>query len=166
MWELRPESLKLLDDRLAELKPELILEAGSGKSTEVLSKHARTISLEHLPKYAAETRLLAPDAEVRLCKLKAFHTIAGTYLWYDTMLTGPIDFALIDGPPARQYGRQAALFALWPYLAPHAWEIWVDDYNREHEKECVRLWKKLYRFDVEQISPSLARLTPPPRTLF
>jgi hypothetical protein len=159
MWALRSESLELLDKRLEELKPRLCVEAGSGKSTAVLSRHARTISLEHLPRYAAESRLLAPEAEIRLAPLKDFHTLAGTFRWYDSDLPSGIDFALIDGPPGLSEGREAALFALWPYLSK-SWEIWLDDADRQHEKECLNLWGKFFRFRVERLSKSLARLTP------
>jgi len=165
MWELREESLELLDKRLEELKPRLIVEAGSGKSTAVLSRHARTISLEHLPRYAAESKLLAPDAEIRLAPLRDFHTLAGTFRWYDAELPSGIDFALIDGPPGLTAGREAALFALWPYLSPR-WEIWLDDVDRAHEKACLKLWSKFFLFRVERLSKSLARLSPkPPRVI-
>lgn len=159
MWELRPESLELLEKRLSELSPSLILEAGSGVSTEVLSRYGRTISLEHLPRFARKSRALAPKAEVRLCRLKAFRTLAGTFRWYDTRLPSGIDFALIDGPPGLSVGRQAALFALYPYLAP-SWEIWLDDFDRDHERYCLDLWSSFFPIEVEPISVSLARIRP------
>lgn len=156
-WAMREESLRALDERLKELKPNLIVEAGSGQSTAVLARHARTISLEHVAIYAKESRHLAPSAEVRNAPLKTFHTLAGNFRWYDTRLPDGIDFALIDGPPAERVGRQAALFALWPHLAP-GWEIWLDDFDRAHEQDCLRIWADYFRFTVEPVSKSVARL--------
>lgn len=158
MWELRPETLAALDERLYQLNPALIVEVGSGASTEVLARHAPTVSLEHIAKYAKASRLLAPKAEVRLCKLKPFYTLAGPFRWYDTILPEPIDFALIDGPPL-SVGREAALFALWPYLGAD-WEIWLDDADRPHEKACLELWARWFTFTVEVINGWVVRLTP------
>jgi len=159
MWELRPESLALLDARLAELSPGLIVEAGSGESTRILSGHAPTISLEHVARYAQRSRRLAPAAEVRLCSIRPFHTPAGTFRWYDTQLPGRIDFALIDGPPL-QIGREAAFLALAPYLTDGAWEVWLDDADRAHEQGCLTLWRRFHRFTVDYPAPTLARLRP------
>lgn len=158
MWELRAETLELLDARLEELKPRRILEAGSGRSTAVLSKHAETISLEHHPKYAEQTRALAPGAFVRLCQLRRFNTLAGSFKWYSTLMPEGIDFALIDGPPL-SIGRQAALFALWPHLS-NGWEIWLDDADRPHEQECLRIWADYFKFTVTAVNGWTVRLNP------
>lgn len=158
MWALRPESLEALDVRLSELNPQLIVEAGSGRSTVVLSKHSKTVSLEHLSRYAIESKSLAPEAEIRLCKIKPFYTLAGTFNWYDTQLPALIDFVLIDGPP-RKIGREAALFALWPYLSER-WEIWLDDADRDHELACLDLWAQHFRFQLDYVNRSVVRLRP------
>lgn len=158
MWALKQESLDLLDQRLGELNPQLCVEAGSGMSTVVLNRHARTVSLEHLPKYAAASKALAPEAEIRLCKIRPFHTLAGTFQWYSAELPGQIDFALIDGPP-RAIGRQAALFALWPYLSER-WEIWLDDADRDHELACLDLWAQYFRFEMDYVNRWVVRLRP------
>lgn len=158
-WAMREESLQALDERLGELKPSLIVEVGSGQSTAILAKHGRTISLEHMATFANATRRLAPSAEVRHAPLKRFHTLAGSFRWYDTRLPTGIDFALIDGPPAERVGRQAALFALWPYLAP-GWEIWLDDADRKHENMCLKMWHQFFPFQVVPVNKSVVRLLP------
>lgn len=135
-----------------------MVEAGSGQSTAIMAQHGRVVALEHMAEFAKKSRVLAPTAEVRLCRLKPFHTLAGNFRWYDTQLPNRIDFALIDGPPGLSVGRQAALFALWPYLSP-GWEIWLDDADREHEKECLEMWARYFQFQVEPISKSLVKLT-------
>lgn len=147
-----------MDVRLAEFKPDLILEAGSGLSTVLLSKHARTVSLEHVPRFARLSQKRAPEAEVRLCEMKPFYTLAGRFHWYDTQLPAEIDFVLIDGPPM-SIGREAALFAVWPYLSSR-WEVWLDDADRPHEQACLALWAQWFRFKVEPVNGSMVRLTP------
>lgn len=158
MWALRQESLDALDQRLTELRPKVIVEAGSGESTAVMAKHGHVISLEHLGRYARASQRLALTADVRLCPLTVLETPAGPFPWYDTQLPDGIDFALIDGPPGH-IGRQAALFALWPHLAP-GWEVWLDDVDRAHEKDCLSIWAEFFRFTVEPVSESMARLCP------
>jgi hypothetical protein len=155
-WELRAESLQALDQRLTVLQPSLIVEAGSGQSTVILSKHGRTVSLEHLRKYARRSKQLAPNAEIRLCPIKPFHTLVGNFRWYATTLPPGIDFALIDGPPM-SVGREAALFALWPHLSK-GWEIWLDDADRSHEQACLKLWSQYFPFHVEPINEWVVRL--------
>lgn len=112
-----------------------------------------------MPRIAIRSKRLAPKAEIRLCRLREFHTFAGTFRWYDTDLPSGIDFALIDGPPGLTVGREAALFAFWPYLSPE-WEIWLDDADRDHEKGCLMLWSRFFPFELDQISPSVVRLRP------
>lgn len=142
VWALPDDVLAALDRRLAVLKPTLTVEAGSGRSTAVLARHARThIALEHLPKIAVATRSQAHHAslDLRVVDLVPYVTPAGTFRWYDTELPDQIEFALIDGPPGRKVGRESAGFAIVPQLAPDG-EIWLDDANRDHEQHCLALW--------------------------
>ena len=142
MWALPDDVLGALDSHLAALKPALTVEAGSGRSTVVMVRHSgRHIALEHLRTIADETRRQAasPTLDLRAVPLVSRQTPAGTFLWYDTDLPDLIDFALIDGPPGRKVGRQAAGFAIIPNLAPHG-EVWLDDADRDHEQHCLSLW--------------------------
>ena len=141
-WALPDDVLAALDRYLAVLKPTLTVEAGSGLSTAVLARHARThIALEHLPEFGAVTRSQArhDSLDLRVVDLVPYVTPAGTFRWYDTRLPDQIEFALIDGPPGRRVGREAAGFAIVPQLAEGG-EIWLDDANCEHEQHCLALW--------------------------
>lgn len=158
MWELRKESRDLLDARLDVLHPSLMVEAGSGESTAVLARHGPTVSLEHIAQYADYSQRIAPTADVRLCTLRKFHTVAGTFKWYDTTLPDGVGFALIDGPPL-SVGREAALFALWPHLAAD-WEIWLDDADRPHEQRCLELWGEHFPFRVDPVNRWVVKLRP------
>jgi hypothetical protein len=142
VWALPDDVLAALDQHLADLQPTLTVEAGSGRSTAVLARHARRhIALEHLPKIAVATRSQARHAslDLRVVDLVPYKTPAGTFRWYDTELPDQIEFALIDGPPGRRVGREAAGFAIVPQLAADG-EIWLDDADRDHEQHCLDLW--------------------------
>jgi len=142
VWTLPDDVLAALDGHLADLKPALTVEAGSGRSTAVLARRSRRhIALEHLPKIGIETRQQTPydTLDLRIAPLIRYRTPAGKFLWYDTDLPDGIDFALIDGPPGRKVGRQAAGFAIIPNLAPDG-EVWLDDADRDHEQHCLTLW--------------------------
>lgn len=159
-WALKQETLEALDRALQILQPRLIVEAGSGESTRVLNAHAPTISLEHSDLYAQTTLRLCRNADIRLCRMTPLLTLDGVWPWYDEPLPDGIDFALIDGPPSA-IGRQAALFALWPHLSKN-WEIWLDDYQRAHEQECLALWRKHFDFIETPVNMWTLRLNPKP----
>lgn len=142
MWTLPDDVLAALDFHLADLRPDITVEAGSGRSTAVMARHARHhVALEHLPVIARTTRqqTASDTLDLRVVDLVKYDTPAGTFPWYDTDLPGPIDFALIDGPPGRKVGREAAGFAIVPLLAADG-EIWLDDADRDHEQHCLALW--------------------------
>jgi hypothetical protein len=144
VWALPDDVLAGLDRHLAALRPALTVESGSGRSTAVLARHSRhQIALEHLQTIAGQTAQQAPydTLDLRVVPIVSYPTPAGTFLWYDTTLPGQIEFALIDGPPGRKVGRQAAGFAIIPNLAPGA-EVWLDDADRDHEQHCLQLWSE------------------------
>lgn len=157
-WALKPETLKALDQALGILQPRLIVEAGSGESTVILNAHAPTVSLEHSHLYAQSTLRLCRNADIRLCRISPLLTLDGVWPWYDEPLPDDIDFALIDGPPSA-IGRQAALFAIWPHLSSK-WEIWLDDFQRPHEQECLVLWRKHFDFTETPVNMWALRLNP------
>ena len=142
VWTLPDDVLDALDRHLTGLKPDVTVEAGSGRSTAVMVRHARQhVALEHLPAIGRDTRQQAdsPSLDLRIVDLVPYATPAGQFAWYDTELPPVIDFALIDGPPGRKVGREAAAFAIVPNLAPDG-EIWLDDADRDHEQHCLSLW--------------------------
>lgn len=150
-WALPPDVLAALEQRLAELSPEVAVETGSGESTRVLHKHSgHSISLEHDIRWYKATRRRNPTADVRYAPLRPVRTPEGPFPFYNAELP-PFDFGLIDGPPCR-IGRQAAGFVLLPLLKPGG-EIWVDDYGDSPHTDLVRdwvaLWGKHYDFTVE-----------------
>lgn len=151
-WAMDAGSLRLLDERLAGLKPALAVECGSGASTEVLRRHAGwVVSLENLPDQAVNLAALETPGEVRVVPV-----VDG---FYRTDLPDGIGFALIDGPVARLHGRGATLPALWRHLAPGA-VVWLDDFDREHEQRCVAGWAEMYDFELERVDDFVVEIRP------
>jgi hypothetical protein len=128
----------LLADRLRELRPKVAVEFGSGFSTALVALYAdETLSLDN------STRWAAPWPCVRICDVRG-----GTY---KTNLPDGIEFALIDGPRAMKYGRQGTFPHLWPHLA-EAFEVWLDDADREHEQTILADWQKRFPINVEYVA--------------
>ena len=142
---------------IVEIRPRLILECGSGKSTIILGRCLRTlghgtlISLDHDPTYAQRTREL-----LQLHGLEEIVTIVtaplvpsrnGTtdYLWYgpeyEPLITRPIEVLLVDGPPGSSapLARYPAVPLLQSRLAPECW-ILLDDGDRLDERAIAHTW--------------------------
>jgi predicted O-methyltransferase YrrM len=156
-WALHPGSAAELDARLAALRPNIVVESGSGSSTLLLARYAAAtgatvISLEQDARHAAGTVALltrhglANMVDVRIAALRV--TPDGP--WYDTPLPDGINLALVDGPRARDGGRAAALPALWSHLAP-GWEVWLDDGVRPEERAAADEWTRRYGVAVEEM---------------
>lgn len=138
-WALPDDALDALRVRLGELRPGLVVEAGSGRSTYVLADCAdRVVTLEHERRFADRLVGLPGNVDVRCVPLTRIGTAAGPYRWYATDLPDGVEFALIDGPPG-SIGRGGALFALAPHLAPGA-EVWLDDADRPGEQVALAAW--------------------------
>ena len=146
-WMLSHDACLLLVDRLRELRPKRALEVGSGFSTGIIALYAEElISLEHDKKFAP------PWPCVKICNIKDG--------WFEAELFSEINFVLIDSP-SRNPGRSATLPNIWPHLAKD-FEVWLDDFNRDHEKSIVEEWKKEFPISVQRIDTErgLAIITP------
>lgn len=155
-WSLPAQTLDALDVRLAELKPSLSLETGSGESTRILAAHSeQVVSLEHDRKWYAHTnrRLASRNVDLRYAKIVNQLTPVGPLPFYSTPIPDGIDFALIDGPPCR-IGRQATGYLILGHMNPGG-EVWVDDYDApeghacEPVKDWVKEWGQHFDFSVE-----------------
>lgn len=136
-WMLTAETCRLLVERLMELRPKLAVEFGSGLSTALMAPWCdELLSLDHDPRHAA------PWPCVRICRIKD-----GTYV---TDLPDGIDFALIDGPPGRRYGRGGTFPSLWPHLADD-FEVWLDDADRDLERGYLEAWQERFPIKVARI---------------
>lgn len=159
-WALPAPALEAMETRLAELKPGLAVESGSGESTLVLARHSqKVISLEHVPSWVKHvhrrfTTETQPSDHVQVVRARivAVDTPAGPLPWYNYTFPDGIDFALIDGPPCR-IGRGAAGYRIIPHMNPTG-EIWVDDYQHMANHPCkvnrqwVDMWCAEYGWEV------------------
>ncbi|MFM8358976.1 MAG: glycosyltransferase [Verrucomicrobiota bacterium] len=165
-WAITPELAQALEERCRSRPPRRVLELGSGKSTLLLARCARDlgfelVTLEHDPRFLSRTAAalaragLGRHCQLTLAPLKPRPIPGNPWShWYSAPLRGTFDFVFADGPPAR-IGRAGALFALSSHLAP-PWELWLDDGERQHERDCVQLWRS--HFDcVATLVPAGAR---------
>ena len=145
---------------VAEERPRLIVECGSGSSTVILAAclrqlgAGRLVSLEHSPEYAEKTRAnlrlagLASWAVVVTAPLKTHHVRGQEMLWYDvqpdTLPDTPIDLLVVDGPPRRVARR--ARFPAVPVLRQHLSDrcaVLADDGSTRDVRSMVREWSEL-----------------------
>ncbi len=153
-----PDFLHLLANEIFRVRPQLIVEVGSGTSTLVaaycLKKIGRgkIISLDHLDKYATITRQtieshdLGNYAAVEFAPLKKYDGEGKDFLWYDDSVleqVKQIDLLIVDGPP-----KDAAVLARYPAISllenklHKDTVVLLDDGDRIDEKQTVALWEK------------------------
>lgn len=182
-WPTSPDFLLRLHSWILKNQPKLVVETGSGASTLVIADALRQngkgklISLEHLQEYADKTQetladeALTPWVELRVGALKPWKEehlnpkdAEKPSRWYPLNLEGieNIDLLVVDGPPGNTclYARYPALPAFFERLAPTA-EVWMDDANRQEEKEISEEWAKRYGFELEfvPLEKGMSRLT-------
>lgn len=159
-WSGSADFLRCIMDVILEHKPEVIVEASSGVSTVVAAMSCRrngtgkVFSLEHHAEFAALTRReidkqgLSEFSTVIDAPLKD-HKIDGESIpWYgfdDSILPGPIDVLIIDGPPAalHRFSRFPALPLLRRAMSDHCLVI-LDDADRLQERMTISRWRSLY----------------------
>lgn len=161
-WVLPHGTALELAAALERDQPSTILEAGSGASTVLLAEYAArhpgttVVSLEQDRAYAARTAAmlqqagLADAVQLHTAPLTTVETPSGRHPWYDHQLPGQIDLALIDGPTEASGGREAALHALWPHLAP-GWQVWLDDADRRGERQALAAWQRHHGVAVRRL---------------
>lgn len=157
-WAISPDIGWFYVSKIFEMKPQTIVECGSGVST-LLAAYSlkrlgsgQVIALEHDEVFAQQTRQqirshgLEDYAQVLSAPLIP-HTIKETsFRWYDVTsmhLHQPIDLLLVDGPPGtlQKQSRYPALPLLRSYLHPKSW-ILMDDANRQDEQEISKRWEE------------------------
>jgi hypothetical protein len=156
-WSIMPETLAELDFYLYVNKPKTVLECGSGLSTLIFARYAKNnpeatvISLDHDKKYFTDTKKMLGKLQRNVKLIYAPLTGAPPVYDVDLLNYDKIDFALIDGPPAREGGRSKMFDWLFPYLSKK-WEIWLDDGNRKDESTAVKQWSSDYPFLIQDTS--------------
>ena len=143
---------------IADVRPRLVLECGSGSSTVAIARAlstlgGRIVSLEHDPEYArrstAMIQLYGVEtlATVITAPLTAREIAGQTLRWYgpgyESILGGTIDVMVIDGPPKASgpRARYPAVPALKSQLSPECW-ILMDDGDRADERAIAHAWSQ------------------------
>lgn len=153
-WRLPDDACALLARLVADHRPELILECGSGRSTVVLAEAVsdwggKVITLEHDAGFYRETRALVAAreltawADVRLAPLEPQQDGLApdwyaSHAWHDVQGIGML---LVDGPPGgtSRFARHPAVPLLRERLLPGCLVV-LDDVNREPEQAIWRDW--------------------------
>lgn len=156
---LFPRKALFLINQIKSQPPRHLLEIGSGSSTalfaalgekygfDVLSieNHQKTIDyVEYLLKDLPCSKRLT----IQKCGfIKKSYPDKKKYWWYAAdikRLGDKVDFVFIDGPVGRLVGRNGALPEIISYLSDDH-RIFLDDSQREHERNCIMEWKRYYK---------------------
>ena len=163
-WAMEPTALVELVNLIARLRPELVVECGSGTSTLWIAYalrrngSGRVVALDHKAEYAAASSRVIADhgltewAQVQHAPLTPTSTPRGEMPWYSADLTGldGIELLLVDGPPQAtgELARYPALPVLADRLVPGA-HILFDDAERPGEVAALDAWRATYALDTE-----------------
>lgn len=158
-YAIAPDFALLLTELVADERPELVVETGSGVSTLVIAYgleklgRGRVIALDHDATYAAGTRAelarhgLSAYATVVHAPLEPIELDGQRYRWYARgALTGlpPIDLVVDDGPP--RYLGDRLRYASLPYfasrLAPRG--VFVLDVIAAEERSNLARWRQQF----------------------
>lgn len=189
-WSLNHEAINLLRQRFLQIRPDSVLEFGSGVSTVVFSHllrqrfaddAVRLISVEQSAEFAARTETLLARAGSRKTVQFEFPGMAdqffdgATVSSYDLSdeVLGRVFSAIqpslifIDGPFGTGPVRGPVLPRILPYLTRPTTVI-LDDALRDNEMRILEAWTALPGVSVMGVSlirKGLAELTvtPPPR---
>jgi predicted O-methyltransferase YrrM len=153
-WSIGERAFEALCGDARAIAPSSIVEFGSGPSSVRLAlafPDARVFSVDHSPEFGGSTidlvarYSLSSRVEVSIRPLSL--QVHGGAL-YQSYRPGPfpasIDVILVDGPPEyTRRGREASLHQAIRFLRVGG-RIYLDDYQREGEKQTVRNWELAY----------------------
>lgn len=165
-WAMDPHLGKTMAQLIARHEPRFVVECGSGTSTVFIAQclkrkktDGRVLALEHLDRFAEETRKMLRDHEVEeygtviTAPLEQRDLEGRNQPWYGVDLAHfdqepAIDLIVVDGPPATtgQWARYPALPLLRGYLADEC-VVLLDDGDRDEETAIAQNWAR--RFDLE-----------------
>ncbi|MCG8426733.1 MAG: class I SAM-dependent methyltransferase [Chromatiales bacterium] len=158
-WSAGPDFLKVITEHCLQHRPNTVVECSSGLTTLMLARccqlnqQGHVYSLENGEQYAEASRehlqryQLTTEATVIHAPLETKSANGKPFQWYaiDQLPKGSIDMLVIDGPPGflQKHSRYPALPLLFDRLADHC-TIFMDDADRDDEREIVELWLSEY----------------------
>ena len=162
---ISPDFACILHTTLQEIKPDLVLELGSGISTLITALTLKNIGKGHLISIE-ENAIFAErtNAELALRGLTQYVTVVHAELseqnlgnretiWYalhrfESLLShSKIDLLVVDGPDQSQSKTKQIRFGALPALQPFFSDdciILLDDTNRQDESDILKEWTRLY----------------------
>ncbi|MDB4958534.1 MAG: hypothetical protein JWO36_6103 [Myxococcales bacterium] len=168
-YAIAPDFALLLTELVADERPRLVVETGSGASTLVIAYAleqlggGHVIALEHDPAYARETRAeiarhgLTAYASVIDAPLEPIELGGKTYRWYSQQaldrIDGNIDLVVDDGPP--RHAGTMLRYASLPVFAKRlsARGLFVLDVVGEEERTILERWRsELPMFDQQHLA--------------
>ena len=163
-WRIEKDLCQFIGSICEELKPERVLEFGTGLSTHILANEAckgnikELWSIDHLSDFPGHPKhVLKKEKFANFCyfplKLKY---IAGKIFYFYSIpkdffeKIGPIDLVIIDGPPYYYNSREAAMYIVYPYLNNNAL-ILLDDAGRKNKEGLyIENWKSYFGANIEE----------------
>lgn len=165
-WTLSPETLKFLVSLVPLLKPQHILEFGSGLSTRVLAWACGSIkspcsitSVDHDPEFSQAAASELSKQKVKCSVTYNFAPLIARECAGKTMpmykldeirlaSSQPADLIVIDGPPNCLGGREGTLYQAMTFSRPGTLVL-LDDANRSDEKQAVTMWQDTFDEAIE-----------------
>lgn len=156
-WALWPDALRLLVGLVRHLRPQHIVEFGSGLSTRVLARAAAQTgcgcitSIDHDPEFSGRARTRLAD-EQEACPVSfqvaplVLRNLGGDLLPAYNLSRGEFavdaaaDLVLIDGPPELLGGREGTLYQVLEFARPGT-VVLLDDADRAHERTVLDRWQ-------------------------
>lgn len=161
-WSMEQDALRFLSAVVVSLKPQHILEFGSGLSTHVLALAAQRLantcfisSIDHDPVFGAQAALKYSEHEQVHTNCHVSFQIAPLVAreyggkWLPSYLINPahfashhpIDLVVIDGPPTVLGGREGTLYQMLDFSKSGTLML-LDDADRREEQVAISHWKQ------------------------
>ena len=152
------KALRYLIKIIDHVRPQNVLEFGSGLSTQLMASlfveqdNTHLYSIDHSKHYLDKTRQRLhqyPNTHLIHAPITRYYFQGRYFASYDPAWTNQIpagvkfDLVIIDGPPGFSFGREAPLYQAQPFLHSNS-VILLDDSNRPPEQEALSHWVKVW----------------------
>lgn len=177
-FSMSPYGLLQLRNEIKSNKRKNIIEFGSGLSSILMArsilKHSpagKIISIENDPYFCDDLNSYAFANNLhKIIKFIYAPLYPCPYLpqnkWYDIRILreqidnqDKFDMAVIDGPPAWHNKIKLSRYGAIPFVfdrLAEEYSIFLDDANREGEKEILKMWEKQYTLKFEVLNNRIA----------
>lgn len=155
-WELSSSSCKFLANLIKVIRPECVLEFGSGHSSLVMANelekvdHGKLISIDNSRRWSQKVGSQRPPNLQKKLMLYVFPLVARIYhkkflIFYDIPKKfyqnyPKFDFVLVDGPH-QDVSREAALYESFEQVKKGGIFI-IDDSNSDHMQKTIGKWQR------------------------